>query len=69
MSEGESHLLFLTLQSQSLRLISAFSKLGSLYRLRRQGGASKLPGCIYQPGANWNPHTQLFPGRWNGWAK
>lgn len=22
----------------------------------------------YHPGANWNPHTQLFPGRWNGCA-
>jgi hypothetical protein len=22
----------------------------------------------YQPGANWNPHTQFFFGRWNGWA-
>jgi len=23
----------------------------------------------YHPGANWNPHTQFFPGRWNGCAR
>jgi hypothetical protein len=22
----------------------------------------------HQPGDNWNPHTELFVGRWNGCA-
>ena len=25
--------------------------------------------CSYQPGANWNPQTHPFPGRWNGCAR